>query len=103
MTLYPVSLFVDPSSGRCGLQDTPSGAIFASVPAQFFDPPDEAPCDEPLNVTNPNTGKQITAIVVGQFTDASGQDLQLSSEGLAALAPDANPNHAPGVVIWTFA
>ncbi|ORY57865.1 uncharacterized protein BCR38DRAFT_478154 [Pseudomassariella vexata] len=76
--------------------------IAASIPASFWTPHDEAPCAMAITVTNPNTGKNVVATVVSQETDAVGDAIQLTTAGLAALAPDADPNHAPATVDWTF-
>ena len=35
-----VTLLANPAGGRCGLEDTPAGANYVAVPAQFFDPPE---------------------------------------------------------------
>ncbi|KAI0129878.1 hypothetical protein BJ170DRAFT_617948 [Xylariales sp. AK1849] len=76
--------------------------IAASIPSSFWEPHDEAPCGEAITVTNPNTGKSVVATVVSQDTSLTGDNILLTTAGLAALAPDANPNHAPGTVDWTF-
>ncbi|KAM0809186.1 hypothetical protein AB5N19_09529 [Seiridium cardinale] len=76
--------------------------IAAATPHHFWDPRDEAPCGMAITVTNPNTGESIVAIVAGQDETLAGDDLLLTTAGLAGLAPDANPNHVPATVEWTF-
>jgi len=76
--------------------------IAVSLPAIYWDPPDESPCDETVNVTNVATGVTIAALIVGECTTCVGNDILITTAGQAALAPDADPNHAPGTVTWTF-
>ncbi|KAH6656111.1 hypothetical protein BKA67DRAFT_255627 [Truncatella angustata] len=76
--------------------------IAAATPHHFWDPRDEAPCGMKITVINPYTGQQVVATIAGQDTTLAGDNLLLNTAGLAALAPDANPNHVPGYVNWTF-
>ncbi|MCJ1380143.1 hypothetical protein MMC17_003246 [Xylographa soralifera] len=66
-----------------------------SVPATYYNPPDESPCDAPVNVTNICTGKVITAMVVGKCTTCSANDIQLTGAAISALG-------SPKIVEWTF-
>lgn len=72
--------------------------IAVSIPSAFYDPPDESPCDETVNITNVATGVTIAALIVGECTTCTGNDILITTAGQAALAPDADPNHAPGTV-----
>ncbi|KAL9125065.1 MAG: hypothetical protein Q9175_008142 [Cornicularia normoerica] len=84
----PVTLLADPAAAYCNAGS--QSANYASVPYHFFNPRDEAPCDAPINVTNPNTNKMIQAIVIGNCSTCTGSDLQLTTAALAALSPTAS-------------
>jgi len=75
--------------------------IVASIPASFFNPPDESPCGELINVTL-DDGKTAAAKVVNSDSTLSGDNINLNTNGLAAIAPDGNPNHGSGAATWTF-
>lgn len=47
----------------------------------------ESPCGAPLNITNPHTKKTILASVLGECTTCAGDNIQLTTAGLAALSP----------------
>lgn len=87
----------------CTLEDTPPNSIYASVSADFYNPPDQAPCTAPINVTNPVTRKTIRAIVVGQCKTCTGNGLFLTEEGFKALGTDGRRQTTPSTVEWTFA
>ncbi|KZS98170.1 hypothetical protein SISNIDRAFT_546178 [Sistotremastrum niveocremeum HHB9708] len=76
--------------------------IVASLPASFWVPRDESPCDEPISVTLTSSGKTVTAIVINSDPNLSNDDIGLNTAGLAALAADSDPNHGSGPAIWTF-
>lgn len=44
----------------------------------------------------------MIATIVSQEASAIGDAILLTVAGMAALAPDADPNHAPASVEWTF-
>ncbi|CAD6594043.1 MAG: hypothetical protein ASARMPREDX12_007990 [Alectoria sarmentosa] len=97
-----LTLFVNPAAAYCSSGSETS--IYASIPASFFNPPDESPCGAPLNITNPRTKKTILATVLGECTTCAGDDIQLTTAGLAALSPsaDGKARKAPATVDWTF-
>ncbi|MCJ1393124.1 hypothetical protein MMC18_005996 [Xylographa bjoerkii] len=70
-------------------------AYAVSVPATYYNPPDESPCDAPVNVTNTCTGKVITATVVGECTTCAANDILLTAAAITALG-------SPKIVEWTF-
>lgn len=92
--------FTDPAAAFCSAGTESS--IYASIPASFYDPPDESPCDAPINVTNPSTKKTISAMVIGECTSCTGDNIQLTTAGLAALSPNGKASSAPTTVDWTF-
>jgi len=94
--------YTNPKSAYCGLEDTAADAIYASVSADYYNPPDESPCDAPINVTNPITNKIISAIVVGKCKTCKGNDLFLTEVGFDALSPNGRPQRGPTTVEWTF-
>lgn len=98
---YSVGFFYPPNPNRCETNITESD-IAVSIPSKYYDPPDESPCDEAVNITNVATGKTIVGMVVGECDDCTGNNILITTAGQAALAPDADPNHAPGTVTWTF-
>lgn len=90
----------DPAAAYCNPGTQTS--IYASIPASFYNPPDESPCDAPINVTNPSTKKTIEATVIGECTTCTGDNIQLTTAGLEALSPNGKANKAPTTVNWTF-
>lgn len=96
-----MGFFYPPNPNRCETNITESD-IAVSIPSKYYDPPDESPCDEAVNITNVATGKTIVGMVVGECDDCTGNNILITTAGQAALAPDADPNHAPGTVTWTF-
>ncbi|KAL9609295.1 MAG: hypothetical protein Q9167_005931 [Letrouitia subvulpina] len=89
-----LSLYTTPQSAYCGINTIPANAVAASIPASFFNPPDESPCDAPINVTNPSTKKTIKAYVVDKSTSSTGNNLRLTTNGLAALSPGEILKHS---------
>ncbi|KAM0801055.1 hypothetical protein BDR22DRAFT_848917 [Usnea florida] len=92
--------FADPADAYCSPGN--QTAFFASIPIAFFDPPDESPCDGPMTVTNPSTGKTITATAIGKCSSCTGDDIQLTTAAMAALSPNGKATRAPKTVNWTF-
>ncbi|CAD6590478.1 MAG: hypothetical protein ASARMPRED_004829 [Alectoria sarmentosa] len=103
-----LTLLVNPAAAYCSSGSETS--IYASIPASFFNPPEclsrddlsESPCGAPLNITNPRTKKTILATVLGECTTCAGDDIQLTTAGLAALSPNGKARKAPATVDWTF-
>ncbi|KDQ08031.1 hypothetical protein BOTBODRAFT_59582 [Botryobasidium botryosum FD-172 SS1] len=85
----------------CGVTLT-SSQVGASISNSFLDPPDESPCGEAITVTLTSDGKTTQAIVVNFGNSLSVGDVNLTTNGLAALAPDSDPNHGTGPGSWTF-
>ncbi|KDQ16707.1 hypothetical protein BOTBODRAFT_30624 [Botryobasidium botryosum FD-172 SS1] len=96
-----VGLYPDPNPNSCDIVVGDSD-IAASIPSSFFDPPDESPCGQLIDVTLISSGKTVTAIVVNSDSTLTPDDINLTTNGLAALAADGDPNHGTGPVYWTF-
>ncbi|KDQ16705.1 hypothetical protein BOTBODRAFT_238413 [Botryobasidium botryosum FD-172 SS1] len=95
-----VGLYTNPSPNSCAIT-VGANDIVASIPASFFNPPDESPCGELINVTL-DDGKTAAAKVVNSDSTLSGDNINLNTNGLAAIAPDSDPNHGTGAATWTF-
>ncbi|KDQ16688.1 hypothetical protein BOTBODRAFT_30605 [Botryobasidium botryosum FD-172 SS1] len=93
--------YPDATGNYCGVTLT-SSQVGASISSSFLDPPDESPCGEPITVTLTSDGKTTQAIVVNFDTSFTGGEIGLTQNGLAALAPDSDPNHGTGAGSWTF-
>ena len=103
---------------KCDIAITQS-SLAVSIPAKFFEPRDQSPCSQNVNITNVATGKTIQAVIAGSCSTCANNDIQVTTAAQAArelsiysmrdvandivVAPDANPNHAPGTVTWTIA
>ncbi|MCJ1314720.1 hypothetical protein MMC15_000032 [Xylographa vitiligo] len=91
-TGFVTSFAPNPNYCGTGVSDV---SFSISVPATYYNPPDESPCDAPVNVTNICTGKVITAMVVGKCTTCAANDIQLTAAAISALG-------SPKIVEWTF-
>lgn len=104
--------YTNPESAYCGLPSSPpkpfnnpsnpSSPIYASISASFFDPPDQAPCNAPIVVRNPGTGKNVTAIVVTRDEGCREGDVFLTGEGFGSLMEVRGGRAGATGVEWEF-
>ncbi len=88
-------------SASCGIESAPPNATYAKLSKDYFNPPDESPCNAPITVTNPKTNKIVTAYVVGECKTCSGDDVYLSQPGYSVLSKRRRKPYT--AVEWTFA
>lgn len=93
--------YLTPNNAYCGLENVPANATYASIAAKYFNPPDESPCDAPINVTNPVTQVTVSAIVVGQCRTCTKDNVYLTGPGYDALSRRGRKPWTS--VEWTFA